>query len=152
MTRSRTWDVEEAFDSITAGETTLRQFAVKAKVSPAAVSKGLISRYGHDWQGPKARHYGRLPWVLPAPHHASVEASRLRWLLRREAGETLEPGDDARLNNFLALIPPGFVLAFDALGRRGAGSWVYRKRQDWEQDGEHIFNGVMAKEAHPDEP
>lgn len=148
----RTWDLEEAFERITRGETTLRQFAVDAAVSASAVSKGLIREYGPDWQGPKARHYGRLPWALHAPHHDSVEASRCRFLVRRDAGETLPPGDLARLDGWLSTIPEGWVVAFDAEGKHGAGSWVYRRRFGWEKDGEHILNGVMAKEAWPEVP
>lgn len=152
MTRQRTWDLQEAFEQITGGETTLRQFAVRAKVSPSAVSTGLIKKYGKDWQGPKARHYGRLPWSLPAHHHNSTEASRLRFLLRSIAGEELPAGDKARLDGFMSTIPHGYVIAFDPAGRRGAGSWVYRRRFRWELDDEHILHGVMAKDAWPDEP
>jgi hypothetical protein len=152
VTRTRTWDIDEAFDRITAGETTLRQYAIGAKVSAAAVSKGLITKFGPDWQGTPVRHYGRLPWVLPKAWHGTQEAQRLRLLLRREAGEPISKGDEGRLDGWLATIPEGFVVAFDPLARRGDGSWVYRRRLPWEQDGRDIFHGVMAKEAWPEEP
>lgn len=152
MTRSRTWDIDEAFDKITAGETTLRQYAIKANVSAAAVSKGLIKKYGADWQGAPVRHYGRLPWVLPKEWHATVEAHRCRLLLRREAGEPISTGDEGRLDGWLATIPEGFVVAFDPTARGGVGNWRYRKRLPWELDGRDIFCGVMAKQAWPEGP
>lgn len=157
MGRTRTWDVEEAFDWITKGDDTgtrwsVRRFAQKADVSASAVSKALIEKFGPDWQGPAARNYGSLPWYLPAPYHNSTEANRCRFLLRREAGETLPPEDEGRLNNFLAQFEPGWVLAFDVQGRRGSGAWLYRRRFAWEVDGVHILHGIMAKEAWPEEP